>query len=90
MNQYCRYCSHFCIGNGNYCEAKGTNPTDSYAKSVNHCKEFDFCEIDAYYAWRTGDPDKAIYRPRGKYKHREKRMKQCDGQIKLDFGGDNG
>lgn len=48
MAQYCRYCSWFVTGNGNYCEKHGTEPSDSYAKSTNRCKDFDLNPIDAY------------------------------------------
>lgn len=48
MTQYCRYCSYFVTGNGNYCEAKHIEPSDRYAKSPNRCKEFDLNPIDAY------------------------------------------
>lgn len=48
MAQYCRYCSWFITGNGNYCEKLDKEPSDSYAKSTNHCKHFDLNPIDAY------------------------------------------
>lgn len=49
MKQYCRYCSHLVTGNGTYCTAKNKVMRDSTAKSVNHCKEFEFNEIDAFF-----------------------------------------
>jgi hypothetical protein len=49
MKQYCRYCSHLCTGNGIWCDAKQKILSESTTKSVNHCKDFDFCEIDAYF-----------------------------------------
>lgn len=48
MAQYCRYCSAFVTGNGNYCYERNIEPSDRYAKSPNHCKKFDFNPIDAY------------------------------------------
>ena len=48
MRQYCRYCAHFVTGNGNYCERRRFEPSDEYAKRANNCKQFDFCEIDAF------------------------------------------
>lgn len=48
MAQYCRYCSHFVAGNGNYCEEYEWEPSDSYAKHTNHCAGFDLNPIDAY------------------------------------------
>lgn len=49
MAQYCRYCSWFCTGNGNYCEKKNICPTDSYAKHPNSCMEFDLNPVDAFF-----------------------------------------
>ena len=48
MKQYCRYCAHLCAGNGVWCAAKNTELRESTAKSVNKCKDFEFCEIDAF------------------------------------------
>lgn len=48
MAQYCRYCSFFVTGNGNYCEVKRTEPTDEQAKRANHCKDFELNPIDAF------------------------------------------
>lgn len=63
MKQYCRYCIHCHTGNGNWCDAKEKEYSDSYFKSVNNCKLFDFCEIDAF--MENPNP----YRPReNKYK----------------------
>lgn len=58
MAQYCRYCSWFVTGNGNYCTKKQIEPSDSYAKSTNRCKFFDLNPIDAY-----GENEKG-YQPR--------------------------
>ena len=43
----------------------------------NACTEFDFCETDAFYFDRTDNPEDAKYKPR------EIRKKECDGQISL-------
>lgn len=48
MKQYCRYCNNLVTGNGTYCTAKKKTMEDSTAKSVNHCKQFEFNEIDAF------------------------------------------
>lgn len=49
-------------------------------KSIrNACTEFDFCEIDAFYFDRSDNPDNAKYKPR------EIKQKECDGQLSL-FG----
>lgn len=58
MAQYCRYCSYFVTGNWNYCEKKGTNPSDSYAKHSNRCKYFELNPMDAYFENENG------YQPR--------------------------
>lgn len=49
MKQYCRYCNNLVTGNGTYCTAKNKEMRDSTAKSVNHCKEFEFNEMDAFF-----------------------------------------
>lgn len=48
MKQYCRYCNNLVTGNGTYCTAKNKEMRDSTAKSANHCKEFEFNEMDAF------------------------------------------
>lgn len=48
MKQYCMYCSNFCCGNGEWCEAFQKTVSESYAKRPNNCKEFDFFSINAY------------------------------------------
>lgn len=48
MKQYCRYCAYLVTGNGTYCEAHEKELSDSYAKRANSCKDFDFCEMDAF------------------------------------------
>ena len=64
MKQYCRYCIHCCTGNGNWCEAKKKSFSDAYFKRVNHCKLFEFCEIDAF----AKNPNP--YKPRDTYRKR--------------------
>lgn len=72
MAQYCRYCSWYVTGNGNYCEKRMIEPTDEYAKKPNHCRHFDLNPIDAY-----GENSKG-YQPR--------KPKENDGtQLKMEF-----
>lgn len=83
MIQYCRYCGN-CVGQTDdwgICEIK--NEEVSKTSIRNACKDFDFCEIDAFYYTRSDNPDDAIYKPRDKYKQRAK--KQCDGQMRLEI-----
>ena len=70
MVQYCRYCDHLCTGNGIWCSAKQKEIAESTAKSTNHCKLFSFNSIDAFF--ETGE-----------YKPREKKFRNCDGQISI-------
>lgn len=49
MKQYCRYCIHLHAGNGIWCDEKKKEMSESTAKSVNNCKMFEFCEIDAFF-----------------------------------------
>lgn len=70
MTQYCRYCAWFVAGNGEYCEAKGWEPTERYAKSPNRCKEFELNPVDAY-----GENLKG-YQPRGKRPENEAKKNQ--------------
>lgn len=72
MKQYCRYCT-YCIGetdfvNVSYCSAKGKEISSNSAKTVNHCKEFVFNEIDAFNI-------------EGRYRPREE--KKDNGQLSL-------
>lgn len=48
MKQYCRYCVYLVTGNGTYCQAHEKELSDSYAKRANNCKDFEFCEMDAF------------------------------------------
>ena len=64
MKQYCRYCAHLAYGNGTWCEKRQKEMSDSAAKRVNHCKDFAFCEIDAFCENLAG------YHPREPYRKR--------------------
>ena len=56
MKRYCRYCIYCHVGNGNWCEARQKEYPDSYFRRLNHCEEFEFCEIDVYDSNRTYKP----------------------------------
>ena len=64
MTQYCRYCVNLVAGNGTWCEKRQKEMSDSAAKRLNHCKDFDFNEIDAFF--ENPNP----YRPREPYRAR--------------------
>ena len=78
MTQYCRYCISLAYGNGTWCSKHGKEMSDSAAKRVNHCKDFDFCEIDAF------GENLAGYHPREPYRKRTD-AEPPDEQISL-FG----
>lgn len=59
MKQYCRYCSNCVYGDVVYCEELKKVMSEASAKTVNHCKHFEFNEIDAL----NGCLDKK-YKPR--------------------------
>ena len=59
MKQYCRYCAHAIEGDGVYCNLLEKVISESNAKRQNHCKSFDFIEIDVF------DPEH-IYKPKTK------------------------
>ena len=65
MTQYCRYCGHCFVGNGNWCEALEKELTDSQIKRVNKCRTFAFNPMDVY------DPDRE-YKPRKRYGKRQR------------------
>lgn len=79
LHKYCRYCSH-CIaqdGAEGVCEEKNTMVKKTAVRDA--CGSFEFNEIDAFYCDRgTGDPAQAVYKPR------EKKEKQCRGQMTLE------
>lgn len=58
MKQYCRYCSSLIYGDVPYCEKHERVMSESAAKRVNTCKDFDLNPIDAF-----GENEKG-YRPR--------------------------
>ncbi len=75
--QYCRYCIH-CIAQDEtegVCEK--TNQMVKKTSIRDGCRTFDFCEIDAFYFNRSGNPED------GKYHPRVPKKKQCDGQLSL-------
>lgn len=75
MAQYCRYCTHLVTGNGIYCTAKNKTMAESTAKAVNHCKEFEFNEMDAFF-------ETDGYKPR-----EPKKTKNRTERIIFDIGG---
>lgn len=77
MIHYCRYCIHCIAQNENEGVCEETNEMVKKTAIRNACKLFDFCEIDAFYFNRSGNPEDA------KYKTRIPKKKQCDGQISL-------
>ena len=77
MKQYCRYCSHICTGNGIWCDEKKKTLSESTAKSVNHCKQFDFNFTDAFFE------NKEAYRPREQYKPRQAVCDEVTGNQML-------
>ena len=48
MAKYCRYCSWFVTGNGDYCTLKEKELSSTYAKRTNQCADFSLNPIDAY------------------------------------------
>ena len=72
MKQYCRYCAYLATGNGTWCAAHEREMSDSAAKRLNRCKDFDFNEIDAFF----GNPNP--YRPREPYRARHTEEVQGD------------
>ena len=75
MKQYCRYCNNLVTGNGIYCTAKNKEMKESTAKTINHCKLFEFNEMDAF-----GETDG--YKPREK-----KKAENWTEQMRFDIGG---
>ena len=75
MKQYCRYCTYLVTGNGIYCTAKNKEMKEITAKSLNHCEQFEFNEIDAF-----GETDG--YKPREK-----KKPENWNEQMRFDIGG---
>lgn len=73
MKQYCRYCSHLVTGNGIWCDEREKTFSENYAKSVNQCKYFNFCEIDAFWENEQG------YRPR------KEKLLHDDKQVRFEL-----
>lgn len=63
MKQYCRYCIHCFVGNGNWCDVREKSYSDATFKRENHCKDFEFCELDVYDPEHTYTPRKEINIP---------------------------
>ena len=79
MNHYCRYCI-YCNGYDEYYGYRNKRNEEVSIKSVkNSCKDFEFCEVDAFYYNRSDNPEDAIYKPRA-----PKKKQQCDGQMKME------
>lgn len=78
MKQYCRYCNNLVTGNGTYCTAKNKEIRDSTAKSVNHCKQFEFNEMDAFF-------ETDGYKPRSPKRSKSKEMifEQIEMGVKI-------
>ncbi len=79
MKHYCRYCIH-CIAQDEteaVCEEHNIIIKKTSVREA--CKEFGFCEIDAFYIARKGgkNPEECKYHPR------VPRKTQCDGQISI-------
>lgn len=72
MKQYCRYCAWCTYGDIVWCDKLDKTISLSSAKSINNCKHFLFCEIDAL----SGCLLK-------KYKPREKKNNQSHKQLSL-------
>lgn len=74
MKQYCRYCAYcmYTIDDAVWCDKLDKIISLSSAKTTNHCKHFEFCEIDAL----SGSLLK-------KYKPREKKNNQSHNQLSL-------
>ena len=75
MKQYCRYCTHLVTGNGIYCTAKNKEMKESTAKAINHCKLFEFNEMDAFF-------ETDGYKPREK-----KKAENWTERMRFDIGG---
>ena len=69
MKQYCRYCVNLCVGNGIYCQVTKKELSEAYTKSVNNCRSFNFCELDAYNIGRIYKPNIKKHYPHKIEKH---------------------
>lgn len=79
MKQYCRYCIWLCVNNKPYCSKKNEFRSESSCKRANDCEEFELAECEPEY-------QDAFMETKG-YIPREKKKKQCDGQINLFMEG---
>ena len=64
MKQYCRYCAYLHVNNFPYCDVKEKELSENYTKSVNHCEEFQFNEVDAYGGIMEDGSLGPVYKPR--------------------------
>ena len=80
MKQYCRYCVHLATGNGTWCEKRQKEMSDSAAKRLNHCNDFDFCEIDAFCENLAGYHPRAPYRKRTTHEAQGEQMNFWEGK----------
>lgn len=71
MKQYCRWCVYLITVNGIWCDKKEKCICESTAKSINHCKDFEYVPIDAFSLNEHG------------YRTRQIKEKECDGQLEL-------
>lgn len=73
MNQKCRYCANCIVGDVVYCDSKHKTMSDSAAKRINKCADFEFNSMDAF----------------GVKDYQEPRAKAGDSidQIGLDLNG---
>ena len=46
MKQYCRYCVYLCVNDQPFCSLKNKFVGEKTAKSVNHCKDFVFADVE--------------------------------------------
>lgn len=67
MKQYCRYCSELVVGDVPYCRAYEKVLSESAAKRVNTCRDFDLNPMDAfgenlegYHPRREKTPDELV------------------------------
>ena len=66
MNQYCRYCTQAVAQGDDYAWCEYTQKMVNKTARKNKCKGFEFCRIDAFYAFRgleATDP-RALYQER--------------------------
>lgn len=71
MKQYCRYCVHLTVGDWPWCGIRERFISESAARRMNHCRNFEFCEMDAFLE------NERPYTPR-KEKHQEPGITNAD------------